>query len=88
MAKMRKTSSDTAAHEPAKGMKNGSHQLKVKGKNIIEVLGVEFERVDIIDCAYRMNGGVAIERGHGPKGLFFAYLADDLAVTLDCDSAF
>ncbi len=69
---IRRTTSLARANHSAESMKNGSYEVEVKGKNVIKILSVEFERVNGVDSLYRMHGRVAIERGHRPECLFFA----------------
>jgi hypothetical protein len=75
------------ADESAESVKDGSNQVKVNGQDVVKVLSIELEGMDSIDSLYRMNSWVTIKSRHGPKGLFFAYLADELSITLGHHSA-
>src|SRR3972149_3774414 len=75
------------ADHSAKSTKNGSNQLEVQGKNVIKVLSVELEGINSVYSFPGVNSRVTIKSSHGPKGLFFAYLADYFLVSLDRHAA-
>ena len=63
-------------------MKDSSNQVKVKGKDVIEVLSVQLESLHSIHRLYRMESRITVESRHGSEGLSFTDLADDSPVTL------
>jgi hypothetical protein len=71
------------ADESAESVKDGSNQIKVKGKDVIKVLSVKLEGVDWINSLYGMYSRIAVKSRHGPKGLRFTYLTNYSPVTFD-----
>jgi hypothetical protein len=74
IALIRHGASLPVADESAESMKNGSNQVKVKGKDVIKVLGVKLEGVDSISSLHRVYSRITVKSRHGPKGLRFTHL--------------
>lgn len=75
------------ADQSTERVKDGSNQVKVKGKDVIKILSVEFEGIDRVNSLYGMNSRITIKSGHSPKGLRFTYLTDYSPVTFDRHTA-
>ncbi|HEU4344136.1 MAG TPA: hypothetical protein VFU31_21480, partial [Candidatus Binatia bacterium] len=75
------------ADQSEEGPENGSNQIEIQGKDVIEILRVELEGANRIKSPRSMDSRTEVKSRDRSKVLFFAHLTDHVPVSLDSHSA-